>query len=155
MTARFGWQPWFSTLARLVLGAVMLVAGALKIGDPEQSRLAVAAYELLPKALEQPIGWGLPFVEVAIGLLLIVGYGTRAAAAVSAVLMVVFIAAVASAWARGLAIDCGCFGGGGKVAPGQTKYLQEILRDLGLLALAVWLWFRPRSRFSLDPRTAE
>lgn len=144
-------SPWISTLARLILGVVMLVAGALKIGDPEQSRLAVAAYELLPKALEQPIGWGLPFVEVAIGLLLIAGYGTRVAALVSAVLMVAFVAAVSSAWARGLAIDCGCFGGGGQVAPGQTKYLQEILRDLGLLALAVWLWFRPQSRFSLDP----
>ena len=62
--------------------------------------------------------------------------------------MIVFIAAVSSAWARGLSIDCGCFGGGGQVAAGQTKYLQEILRDVGLLALAAFqgrlgenLWF--------------
>jgi hypothetical protein len=57
---------------------------------------------------------------------------------------------VSSAWVRGLAIDCGCFGGGGQVAPGQTKYLQEILRDIGLLALAGWLWFKPLSRFALE-----
>ena len=70
--------------------------------------------------------------------------------------MVVFIAAVASAWARGLAIDCGCFGGGGRVDPGQTKYLEEILRDIGLLLLALWLCIWPASRFALesDPNTA-
>jgi uncharacterized membrane protein YphA (DoxX/SURF4 family) len=139
-----------STVARLVLGGVLLVAGAIKIADPVASEQAVAAYELLPRALETPVGWALPFGEVALGLLLIVGYGIRVAAAVSGLLMVLFIAAVGSAWARGLTIDCGCFGGGGQVAPGETRYLQEILRDLGLLALAGWLVCFPRSRFALD-----
>jgi uncharacterized membrane protein YphA (DoxX/SURF4 family) len=145
-----------STGARLVLGGVLLVAGAIKVADPVASEQAVAAYELLPHALETPVGWGLPFVEVALGLLLLVGYGTRIAAAAAGILMVLFIAAVGSAWARGLSIDCGCFGGGGQVAPGQTRYLQEILRDLGLLALAAWLVRFPRSWFALDtnPHTA-
>jgi uncharacterized membrane protein YphA (DoxX/SURF4 family) len=144
------WFPWVSTVARLVLGAVMLVAGALKIGDPEAAAQAVRAYKLLPSALETPVGWGLPFLEMAIGLLLVVGFGVRAAASAAGVFMVVFIAAVASAWARGLAIDCGCFGGGGQVAPGQTQYLQEILRDVGLLALAGWLYLKPASKFALE-----
>jgi len=137
-------------VARLVLGGVMLVAGALKVTDPETAAQAVRAYELLPSGLEAPIGWGLPFLEIAIGLLLIVGYGVRAAAVAAGVFMVVFIVAVSSAWVRGLAIDCGCFGGGGQVAPGQTKYLQEILRDVGLLLLAAWLWLYPASRFALE-----
>ncbi len=142
--------PAVSTVARLVLGAVLVVAGALKIADPVAAARAVAAYELLPGSLESPVGWALPFLEVALGLLLIVGFGTRIAAAVGGVLMVVFIAAVGSAWARGLSIDCGCFGGGGQVAPGQTQYLQEILRDVGLALLAGWLVRFPRSRFALD-----
>ncbi|HEY0690792.1 MAG TPA: MauE/DoxX family redox-associated membrane protein [Kribbella sp.] len=144
------WFPWVSTVARLALGAVMLVAGALKIGDPEAAAQAVRAYKLLPSALETPVGWGLPFLEIAIGLLLVVGFGVRAAALAAGVFMVVFIAAVSSAWARGLAIDCGCFGGGGQVAPGQTQYLQEILRDVGLLALAGWLYLNPSSKFALE-----
>lgn len=144
------WFPWVSTAARLVLGAVLVVAGALKIGDPEVSVQAVQAYELLPQSLETPVGWGMPFLEVAIGLLLVVGFGTRAAAVAGGVLMVVFIAAVSSAWVRGLAIDCGCFGGGGQVAPGQTAYLQEILRDVGLLVLAGWLVRFPASKFALE-----
>jgi hypothetical protein len=62
----------------------------------------------------------------------------------------VYIAGVAQSWARGLTIDCGCFGGGGQVAAGQTQYPQEILRDTGFLLLAVWLVVRPRSLFSMD-----
>ncbi|MDX6241704.1 MAG: hypothetical protein QOG10_6528 [Kribbellaceae bacterium] len=144
------WFPWVSTAARLVLGAVMLLAGALKINDPEAAAQAVRAYKLLPSALEAPVGWGLPFLEVAIGLLLVVGFGVRAAGLAAGVFMVVFIVAVSSAWARGLAIDCGCFGGGGQVAPGQTQYLQEILRDVGLLVLAGWLYLTPTSKFALE-----
>ncbi|QNE22286.1 DoxX family membrane protein [Kribbella qitaiheensis] len=139
-----------SLVARLVLGGVMVVAGALKVTDPETATQAVRAYDLLPTALDAPVGLILPFLEIAIGLLLIVGFGVRWAAFAAGVFMVVFIAAVSSAWARGLAIDCGCFGGGGQVAPGQTKYLQEILRDVGLLVLAGWLWLTPLSKFALE-----
>jgi hypothetical protein len=66
------------------------------------------------------------------------------------VLLLVFIFGVTSAAARGLSIDCGCFGGGGEVAPGQTAYGAELIRDLGLLVLAAWLVWQPRSRFTLD-----
>lgn len=61
----------------------------------------------------------------------------RTAAVATAVMLAVFIAAIASAWARGLQIDCGCFGGGGEVAAGQTAYASEIARDTALLLLEV------------------
>jgi uncharacterized membrane protein YphA (DoxX/SURF4 family) len=143
-----------SLVARLLLGGVMLVAGALKVTDPEAATQAVRAYELLPQGFDGVVGLLLPFLEIGIGLLLIVGYGVRAAAVAAGVFMVVFIAAVSSAWARGLAIDCGCFGGGGQVAPGDTKYLQEILRDVGLLVVAGWLFLNPFSRFALESETS-
>ena len=141
---------WVSTAARLVLGAVVLVAGALKVIDPQSSVAAVRAYRLLPSSLATIVGWGLPFAEIALGVLLLVGIATRLVALASAVLLLVFVAAVISAAARGLSIDCGCFGGGGDVAPGQTAYGIEIVRDVGLLLLAVWLVWQPRSRLTLD-----
>jgi hypothetical protein len=64
--------------------------------------------------------------------------------------MFIFIVAIASAWARGLTIDCGCFGGGGQVAANETKYLQEIVRDAGLLGLALFIVRYSVTRFSLD-----
>jgi uncharacterized membrane protein YphA (DoxX/SURF4 family) len=129
---------------------VFLVAGALKIIDPQSAVAAVRAYELLPESVVRIVGWGQPFVEVALGLLLLAGIATRIVAAASALLLVIFIGAVASAALRGLSIDCGCFGGGGPVPPGQTAYGIEIVRDLGLLLLALWLVWQPRSRFALD-----
>jgi uncharacterized membrane protein YphA (DoxX/SURF4 family) len=144
---------WVSTAARLVLGGVFLVAGGLKVVDPQSSVAAVRAYRLLPDSVATLVGWGLPFAEVALGLLLLAGVATRVVAAITAMLLIVFIAAVVSAAVRGLSIDCGCFGGGGDVAPGQTAYGIEIVRDVGLLLLAAWLMWQPRSRFSLDRLT--
>lgn len=48
------------------------------------------------------------------------------------------------------ALDCGCFGGGGAVAKGDTRYPQELARDFGTLLLALWLLVRPRTPLSLD-----
>jgi uncharacterized membrane protein YphA (DoxX/SURF4 family) len=141
---------WVSTGGRLVLGGVFLIAGWLKVIDPQSSVAAVRAYRLLPDPAATIVGWGLPFAEMALGVLLLAGIATRVAAAVTAVVLVVFIAAVVSAAARGLSIDCGCFGGGGEVAPGQTAYGVEIVRDLGLLLLACWLIWHPSSRLALD-----
>ena len=143
-------QPWFGLVARLILGGVLFAAGYLKVGTPDKSQMAVRAYELLPIPLANFLGLILPPIEIFIGALLIVGALTRVMAALGGFTMFVFIVAIAQAWARGLNIDCGCFGGGGAVAPGETKYLQEILRDIGLVFLAAYLIRYPSTKFSLD-----
>ena len=105
--------PWLTTAARLALAVVWTWAGLAKIADPDAALRAVRAYELFPEALVKPVAWGLPFVELALAVLLLLGLATRPAAWASALLFVAFIVMIGSAWARGLAIDCGCFGGGG------------------------------------------
>jgi uncharacterized membrane protein YphA (DoxX/SURF4 family) len=155
---RFGWvrQPirkalaWTGTLARLVVGAVWIVAGFVKLPDPAASVRAVRAYQLLPETTVTAIGYGLPILEICIGVLLVAGLGTRTVAAVSALLLLAYIAGIASAWARGLQIDCGCFGGGGYAANATSKYPWEIARDVGLLAASVFLVARPRTQVSMD-----
>ncbi|MEO3783534.1 DoxX family protein [Actinocorallia sp. B10E7] len=147
------WTQWVTTVARVVLAGVLFWAGWVKFNEPPAlQRQAVEAYELLPSGVAGAVGYGLPVLEMVLALLLVVGFATRFSAVISALLMVVFIAGIASVWARGLNIDCGCFGGGGTVAEGDTKYLQEILRDLGFLALAVWTAVFPPGRLSLDRR---
>jgi uncharacterized membrane protein YphA (DoxX/SURF4 family) len=133
------------TVARLGLAAVFLVSGVLKAIDPDATYVAVRAYDLLPKLGVALVAGLLPWLEIAIGLLLLAGIATRAVAVVSAVLLLGFMAGVAQARARGLSIDCGCFGGGGAVDPGQTTYGRELLRDAGFLLLAGWLVVRPRT----------
>ncbi len=138
------------TVVRLGLAAVFLTSGALKVVDPAQTRIAVRAYELLPAGLVGPVATALPLVELILGTLLLVGVFTRWVALGSGVLLLVLMAAVAQAWARGLSIDCGCFGGGGAVAKGDTRYPQELARDAGTWLLALWLVVRPRTALSVD-----
>jgi uncharacterized membrane protein YphA (DoxX/SURF4 family) len=140
------------TLARFGLAAVWLVSGLLKAVDPDQTYVAVRAYDVLPAAGVEVVAALLPWVELALGLLLLAGIGTRMVAALSAALLLVFIAGVTQAWARGLSIDCGCFGGGGAVEPGETTYAQELLRDAGFLLMAGWLVVRPSTVLALDDR---
>lgn len=142
------------TLARLGLAAVWLASGLIKALDPAQTYVAVRAYDVLPREAVGVVAGVLPWFELALGMLLLLGIGTRAVAWLSAGLLLVFVAGVTQAWARGLNIDCGCFGGGGAVAPGQTQYVQEILRDTGFLLLAAWLIVRPRTPFAVENRLA-
>ncbi|WP_446218791.1 DoxX family protein [Micromonospora sp. IBHARD004] len=144
-------RPWLGTAARLGLAAVWLIAGGAKVGDLAASGRAVNAYQVMPYDAATVIGAALPFVELALGVLLLIGLATRLAAGISAALLVIFITGIASAWSRGLAIDCGCFGSGGQLAVGRApSYLPEILRDLGFLALAGFLLIWPRTPFSVD-----
>ena len=136
--------------ARLFLGAGLIYAGAVKVGKPLTSERAVQAFEIFPTDLAGYIGLALPFVEILLGALLILGLFTRPVAIVSTLLMVAFIIGIAQAWARGLTIDCGCFGGGGQVAAGETKYGTDIARDATFALAGAWLWWRPRTLASLD-----
>jgi uncharacterized membrane protein YphA (DoxX/SURF4 family) len=143
-------QPWATLAARILLGVVLLLAGYLKAKSPAQAQMAVRAYKLLPISIANIFGLSLPWLEIGAGILLIVGIAVRYAALFGGLLMLLFVGAISQAWARGLSIDCGCFGGGGQVAAGHTKYLQEILRDLGLTLSAVFLYLNPHGKFGLD-----
>jgi len=140
-------------LARVLVGTVWVVAGVLKLPDPHENVRVVRAYVLLPERVVPVVGHGLPVLEILVGLCLLLGLLTRAAATVSALLLVAFVIGVASAWARGLSIECGCFGGGaGPAANARAKYPWEIARDIGLLALSAWLVGRPRTPWAIDNR---
>jgi uncharacterized membrane protein YphA (DoxX/SURF4 family) len=106
------------TLARLGLAAVWLVSGTLKATDLDQTVVAVRAYDVLPRAAVDVVAALLPFLEIALGLLLLLGIGTRLVAVISGGLLLVFIAGVAQAWARGLSIDCGCSAAAVRWPPG-------------------------------------
>lgn len=140
------------TLLRLVLGGVILVAGALKVTNLGQSALAVRAYQLLPYDLAGYVGYALPIIEIVIGLLLVLGLFTRMSALLGTLLMLAFVIGIASAWARGLSIDCGCFGGGGTIGAEQTAYPLELSRDVALLLAGAWLVRRPHTAYALDDR---
>ncbi|MGW4481458.1 MauE/DoxX family redox-associated membrane protein [Rhodococcus triatomae] len=145
------WKPVVSLFARLGLAAVWLTSGGVKLADPTQTVVAVRAYQLLPEGLVRPVAAVMPMLEIALGLLLLIGLAVRATAVASAAMLLVLIGVIASVWARGLSIDCGCFGGGGAADVDDWDYVREIARDVGFLALAAWLIVFPRGPLALGP----
>lgn len=144
-------QPWLSTLARVFLAGVFIWAGWPKLLDTEGTVRSVRAFQLMPESFVRPFAYGLPLLELALALVLLLGLATRVAALATAALMVIFLFGIVMAWARGLSINCGCFGNtGAKVPDPVPGYIKDTLRDTGFLAVALLLAYRPRSRLSVD-----
>jgi uncharacterized membrane protein YphA (DoxX/SURF4 family) len=146
-------QPWLTFLFRLILGGVLLVAGALKVTDPYSSATSVRAYQILPVDLANLLGFVLPFAEVVIGIFLIFGIWVRLNAIAGGALMVMFIIAIGQAWARGISLDCGCFGKGGLLDSDELpvwNYTLEIARDIVLAAFAVYIYRFPQGKLGFD-----
>jgi len=141
---------WISTLVRLTMAGILIFAAIPKLQDLPQSVIAVRAYRLLPELVVPFVGKTLPFLEFALALFLILGLFTRIAAIVWLAMMAAFMFGVAWAWIKGYSIDCGCFGGGGDVAPGTTDYRTHMMERVGFVALGTWLLIWPRTKFSLD-----
>lgn len=95
-------------IGRWLLG-VMFIASALgKIVDPSAFADNVAAYRLLPVQFVNLLAMVMPWLELLVGLSLVNKVNFRSGALLAVLLNVVFIAAAASAVARGLDIECGC-----------------------------------------------
>src|SRR3954447_3932324 len=141
---------WLGFGARLVVGGVWLYAGLLKLPHPAASVSAVRGYQLLPTGMAETVGRVLPMLEVVVGICLLVGLLVRVSSVVSVLLQLAFLVGIISVWSRGIAIDCGCFGGGGPDPDAFAKYPWEIARDVALLALSLLLVWRPRTPFAVD-----
>jgi len=141
---------WISTLVRLAMAGILIFAAIPKLQDIPHSIIAVRAYRLLPESMVHFVGTMLPFLELALAVLLILGLFTRLAAIVWLVMMGAFMFGVAWAWIKGYSIDCGCFGGGGDVPEGTANYPMHMLERVGFVILGVWLAVLPRTKFSLD-----
>jgi uncharacterized membrane protein YphA (DoxX/SURF4 family) len=147
------YQPWLTLAFRLILGGVLLVAGALKVSDPYSSATSVRAYQILPVDLANFLGFVLPFAEVVIGIFLIVGIWVRLNAITGGALMVMFIIAIGQAWIRGISLDCGCFGKGGLLETNELpvwNYTIEIARDIVLAVFAFYIYRFPKGKLGLD-----
>lgn len=135
-------------LARWVLGAVLIWAGAAKVGHPEALASAIAGFRLLPGVVVAPLAVVLPYFELLLGLYLIAGLFTRVAGWVATVQFVLYAGAIASAVLRGIPANCGCFG------PGDAAVADwpHVAFDLALAAVALFIALRAPGAFALDRR---
>ena len=94
--------------------------------------MGVDSYQMLPPWAVSPFAHLLPPFELLLGLWLLTGFGLRISGLVSTALICAFVAAMYSAYERGLTISCGCFGAGAQIGP------KDLIRD-GLLFLPLAL----------------
>ena len=120
-------------LLRLVIGGVFVYAGVVKAGVARTLGDDIRHYDLVPwPVLVTVLAVYLPWVEIAAGLAVLCRRLYLGGLVAIAGLMIVFTAALGSAWARGLDISCGCFGNG--EAKIREHFPSLLARDLGLLA---------------------
>jgi len=129
---------------RFVLGGLFLYAGFTKVFPPEHRflfEMTVSAYRLLPEWGVIVVARALPWLEMGLGLVLMFGWLQRYVASFVALLLGFFIVIMSITYARGVEVNCGCFGFGEAVSP------LTLARDSGLLLMAAYLavtaWRRP------------
>lgn len=121
-------------LTRLALGGVFVYAAYTKLRVPWAIfAMAINSYQLLPESAVIFVARTLPWTELALGVLLIVGWKLRYVAAAASLLLVSFFALMLRSYFKGLGIDCGCFG------VGEALSVQTLARDAALVVLSLLL----------------
>jgi len=139
-------------LARLFLGALFVYAGYVKLKEPFLFEMAVDSYQLLPSWGVIAVARALPWMEIALGLVLLAGWKLPYFATFSTLLLGFFLALMAIAYSRGTEAVCGCFGYGEPVSP------RTLVRDTALFGVAVYLtvfsWRARLRRSAAEPAPA-
>jgi putative oxidoreductase len=124
-------------MSRWLVGGIFLYAGAVKAADVVSFAGEVANYQILPYVLNYLVAATLPYIEIVAGTLLVLNRRVRASALVIGGMNLVFIIVLASALARGLDIDCGCFGSDGQ---GAASVLSALIRDLAIMIPIIFIF---------------
>jgi uncharacterized membrane protein YphA (DoxX/SURF4 family) len=132
-------------VGRILLGAVFVYAAYTKLRVPWMLfAMSINSYGLLPVWALNVLARALPWLELLLGLLLMVGWKLRWVAACAAALLLVFFSAMVRAQSHGLAINCGCFGIGEQISA-KTLVRDGFLVALAMgLALGAFVHHRPR-----------
>ena len=131
-------------LSRFILGAVFIYASLDKIADPVAFSANIDNYHISPIAINNLVALILPWVELIIGLSLIIGVFLDGASFFSIILLIFFIFIIAQAYMRGISLNCGCFKTALDPALGDLKQemLWRIFEDILFLGLAIIVYFR-------------
>ncbi len=118
---------------RVLIAIVFIYAGAEKISDPESFAIAISNYKLLPTVTINLLAISLPWIEIVSGILLLFGISVKENSVIILSMLIVFTLGIAISFARGLNIECGCFGSDNKI--GLLKLFENFLMILATLLL--------------------
>lgn len=134
----------FHPAVAAVIGAIFIYAGVLKVPDPVAFAGDISHFHLVPWPLGVGLSFYLPWIEIFCGVALLLGWKRGGAIALLTALTVVFIGATVLARARGIDVNCGCFGSASK----DLSFGWHLALDFAILTALVvlWRWHRQRVR---------
>jgi hypothetical protein len=150
-------HPWLTVRVQIALGAIFVVAALPKVLDPPSFAHMIYNYRLVPGGAVNALALVMPWVEILVGLALILGVWPREAAALAGLLLLVFIAAIGLNLVRGHAVDCGCFDvhSAGKSREELVSEMRWVLiRDAAMLLLVAQVLLARRTARGLRAQTA-
>jgi len=138
-------NQYLNLAVRLVVGFLFVYAGIGKAADPNMFAKEIGNYQMIPYSLLNIMSLSMPWIEIISGILLMAGVRIKANSVIIGAMLIVFIAAVGSAMARGLNINCGCFSGK-NVVVGWPKIIENTSTLIG----CVYLYFYPVQKFTVE-----
>lgn len=140
-----------SFIARFGMAWVWMEAGVHKLGKTLDMTQAIKGYGIFTPEWAGYLATVIGPLEVIGGVLLLLGLFLRRSSIVATIVLLLFMVGIAQAWARGLDIDCGCFGYDAQNPDRGMDYAKTLLRDAAYLFLTVWTIKRPFTKFALHP----
>ncbi len=137
--------PIFILITRILLGLIFIIASIDKIIDPAGFARDISNYHFVPFGFENIIAIILPWLELFIGLGLILGIMVDGASVISGILLILFIILIFQATIRGFNIDCGC-----GLKEGELVGWRKIFEDLIFLFGAYFIWKRKVKVFEFN-----
>ena len=141
-------NKWISLVFRLFLGAMFMYASLDKINDPETFSGDIRAYQIVPFGLENSVAIILPWLELLIGIGLVIGVMVDGSALISMGLLVVFIIAISSAILQGINIECGC-----GLKEGEVVGTQKLLENTIFFLMGLFIVNRPSTLYEIFPKS--
>jgi uncharacterized membrane protein YphA (DoxX/SURF4 family) len=140
---------WLLIAGRLGVAVIFLYAGYEKVREPWlQFAISVESFKIVPESWLEPVARTLPWCEIALGISLIPGILSRWFALIATLLLSFFLFIGIRAYAKGLTVDCGCFGAGNSGTI-DAKWFAEHVAMVALGAgVTVGEFFRARARAS-------
>ncbi len=123
-----------ATILRILLGAIFLYAAWVKLREPwALFAIAIDGYQILPVWAVEIVARFLPWFELLLGILLVVGVWRGISTTAASLLLALFFSLMVRAMIKGMEIDCGCFG------PGDRLSWVTLVRDGALLGSSVFV----------------
>jgi uncharacterized membrane protein YphA (DoxX/SURF4 family) len=130
---------------RLAIAVIFLYAGIAKVREPWlQFAVSIESFKIVPESWLEPLARDLPWCEIVLGIALIPGILARWFSLIATGMLAWFLFIGIRAVAKGLTVDCGCFGSGGGAI--DAKWFVEHAAMLALgLAVTAGEFLRSRS----------